>query len=153
MGIKGAIKGKESFNNFKSSTSNSKMVLLILFCLMVTRVQASFSINPFPVYQIKEVKFTGGVAGAKYFSANGRPEKAFTPQLPVGNGWQVGSLTGGAAVNPPVSVWYDFKTIKIRPDQVSLQPAQSGAALQGAPSSYLFIGSNDQVCDDSAKWT
>jgi len=129
------------------------MVLLIFFYVMLIGIQSSLSINPFPVYQIKEVKFTGGVPGASYYlNGDWRPEKAFMQQYPVDNGWHVGPV-GEPSRNPPVSVWYDFKTMQIRPDHVSLQPAQSGAALQGAPSSYQFIGSNDQVCDDSAKWT
>ena len=36
--------------------------------------------------------------------------------------------------------------------QVSLQPAQKGA-VNGAPSSYQFVGSNDAVCNDAATWT
>ena len=36
---------------------------------------------------------------------------------------------------------------------MSLQPAQTGGAMQGAPSSYQFVGSNDPVCNDVATWT
>ena len=36
--------------------------------------------------------------------------------------------------------------------QVALQPAQKGA-VDGAPSSYQFVGSNDAVCNDGATWT
>ena len=44
-------------------------------------------------------------------------------------------------------------TININNRQVSLQPAQTGGATQGAPSSYQFVGSNDAVCNDAATWT
>ena len=37
--------------------------------------------------------------------------------------------------------------------QVSFQPAQKSGAVQGAPSSYQFVGSNDAVCNDAATWT
>ena len=37
--------------------------------------------------------------------------------------------------------------------QVSFQPAQKGGALQGAPTAYQFVGSNDAVCNDDATWT
>ena len=37
--------------------------------------------------------------------------------------------------------------------QLSFQPAESGSATQGAPSSYQFIGSNAINCDDDSEWT
>ena len=37
---------------------------------------------------------------------------------------------------------------------MALQPAQKDARwVQGAPSSYQFVGSNDAVCNDAATWT
>ena len=37
--------------------------------------------------------------------------------------------------------------------QVSLQPGQNGKWLQGAPSSYQFVGSNDETCNGASVWT
>ena len=37
--------------------------------------------------------------------------------------------------------------------QVSFQPAQKGKYLQRAPTSYQFVGSNDNICNDAATWT
>ena len=37
--------------------------------------------------------------------------------------------------------------------QMSIQPAQTGAAMQGAPSQWQVVGSNDVNCDDDSNWT
>ena len=36
---------------------------------------------------------------------------------------------------------------------MSFQPAQKGNSMQGAPSSYQFVGSNDSTCNDDSTWT
>ena len=37
---------------------------------------------------------------------------------------------------------------------MSFQPAQKSAVgIQGPPTSYQFVGSNDAVCNDAATWT
>jgi len=106
---------------------------------------------PFPVYRTREVKFTGGVAGAtSFYNNNWRPENAFVHNDP-GKGWHVGPP--GKPPGPPAMVWYDFKSAGIRAAEVSLQPAETGKAMQGAPSSYQFIGSNDANCNNDATWT
>ena len=71
--------------------------------------------------RIKEVKFSGGVAGATSFrNDHWRPEKAFLPQQPVDNGWHIGPRypDPGPAHNPPVMIWYDFKAAGILPAEV-----------------------------------
>ena len=37
--------------------------------------------------------------------------------------------------------------------QMSFQPAQSGQNLQHTPSSYQFLGSNDDTCNKYSTWT
>jgi len=126
-------------------TKSTYTLLFVLFSGL-GRTMANI---PFPMFRTKEVKFAGGVAEATGFhSAHWRPERAFVRQVAEENGWH----TKTEDKSTPVSIWYDFKTIKIRPDQVSLQPAQKGA-VQGAPSAFQFIGSNADVCDDFAEWT
>merc|ERR1712179_487883 len=46
------------------------------------------------------------------------------------------------ATSFPVMIWYDFISKGVVPSELSFQPAQSGGATQGAPSSYQFVGSN-----------
>jgi len=110
---------------------------------------------PFPVYRIKEVEFAGGVAGAtSYHSNHWQPLNGFKRQQPVDNGWHIGKSPTGKdePQSAPVMIWYDFKSDGIRAAEVSLQPAQKGY-VDGAPSSYQFVGSNDAVCNDAATWT
>jgi len=125
-------------------------VLFYAFCVSVAKSEL-----PFPVYRIKEVEFSGGVAGAtSYHSDHWRPENGFKKQQPTENGWHIGGhdTTNKEAGNPPVMIWYDFKSDGIRAAEVALQPAQKGE-VNGAPSSYQFVGSNDAVCNDGATWT
>ena len=37
--------------------------------------------------------------------------------------------------------------------QVSFQPTQKDKYVQRAPTCFQFVGSNDDVCNDSATWT
>ena len=77
-----------------------------------------FFFSSSPVYRIKEVKFTGGVAGATNFHNNAwRPEGAFMPQMPLHKGWHTGP-SSGPAINLPVMIWYDFKADGVRPSEV-----------------------------------
>jgi len=123
-------------------------LLTFVFLFGITRAQV-----PFPVYRIREITFSGGVASAtSYHSDHWRPENAFKRQLPVDNGWHIGPGKTPAQ-SPPVMIWYDFKAEGIRPAELSFQPAQQSGATQGAPSSYQFVGSNDAVCNDDATWT
>jgi len=117
-----------------------------LFFLITLAVKLNAEI-PFPVYRMKEIEFTGGVAGATSHSG-GHLEKAFARQQAINNGWHVGTTR-----NLPVMIWYDFKAPGIRAAEVSFQPAWKGQYLQGTPTSYQFVGSNDKVCNDAAIWT
>lgn len=123
----------------------------VLFFLLMTSSMGGESANaPFPVYRIKEVKFAGGVPGASsQYSDSWVPEKAFEIQSAGTSGWQ----THGSARSLPVMIWYDFKSEGIRPSEVSFQPAGGGSYLQGTPTSYQFVGSNDAICNDDATWT
>jgi len=111
-------------------------------------------VSPFPIYRIKEVKFEGGVAAATSdHGTSWLPARAFMKQMKIDNGWHAGQASG-VSQTLPQSIWYDFKTISVRPAELSFMPAQSNAnAMQGAPSAYQFIGSNDKVCDGDATWT
>jgi len=126
----------------------------ILIFLVISQLNAN---EPFPVYRIKEVKFEGGVAAAtSYYDNRWVPANAFTEQNKIDGtniGWHSGKNTGGVSANLPQYIWYDFKTISIRPAEISFQPAQSGDAMQGTPTAYQFIGSNDDVCNMYATWT
>jgi hypothetical protein len=135
-------------------TISIKSFLFLSSFILVTKANADSPMtNPFSTYRIREVKFSGGVAGATSFYPNWQPEKGFTSQIPVDQGWHAGPGSGNA-YSPPLILWYDFKTATgIQPAEVSLQPCQTGGGLQGAPSSYQFIGSNDAVCNDDATWT
>jgi len=106
------------------------------------------------VYRIKEVKFEGGVAAATSIRWDSwSPAKAFMKQMPIDNGWHAGPSSSPSNTLPQ-SIWYDFKTILVRPAELSFQPAQSTAnTMQGTPTAYQFIGSNDKVCDADATWT
>jgi len=121
----------------------------LLFALFVG---ADTSQVPFPVYRIKEVQFSGGVAGASsIYSNDWLPDNAFKVQQPTEIGWHIGNAAKEAH-NLPLSIWYDFKSEGIRPAEVSFQPSQK-TRIDKAPSSYQFVGSNDAVCNDAATWT
>merc|ERR1719193_2880665 len=102
------------------------MNMFLLLSLFVCTAFSDEEINaPFPMYSIREVKFTGGVPGAtNFYSANWRPEAAFLPQMPLGKGWHSGP-PGDAPGLFPLMIWYDFKAEGVRPAEVALQPAQS----------------------------
>jgi len=123
--------------------------------ILIAALIAAASADPAPVNRIKEVKFFGGSADATSFlDHNWMPEEGFQKQMAINNGWHIGPIKGPrAAQNLPVMIWYDFKTRSIKPAEVSIQPAQSGGATQGAPSSWQLVGSNDVHCDDDSAWT
>jgi len=108
-------------------------------------------------YTIKEVKFYGGDEGATSFLDNNHAWMAnvgFEERMPINKGWHVGQVKGKReAMCPPVMIWYDFKTRHVKPAEMSIQPAQTGAAMQGAPSQWQVVGSNDVNCDDDSNWT
>jgi len=127
------------------------IVCLIISILAKITAADETMTQPFPVYRMKEVKFTGGVAGAtNEYSNDWRAELAFIPQTPVEKGWHTGPKSG-PALNLPVMIWYDFKSDGVRPSEVSFQPAQK--EVTKSPTSYQFVGSNDAVCNDDSVWT
>ena len=69
------------------------------------------------MYRIKEVEFTGGVAGARSSYGQAQPAKAFERDLPPDQNWHSG-MRGGPVSNQPIIVWYDFKSAGIRPAEV-----------------------------------
>ena len=72
------------------------------------------------VDRVKEVQFSGGVAGASSFhpANNWRPENAFTRQRAVdGGGWS-GGPSDSRSYSLPLSVWYDFKSRSVRAAEV-----------------------------------
>merc|ERR1712002_1294944 len=74
--------------------------------------------------------------------------------MPANKGWHIGQVKAKReSMCPPVMIWYDFKSRHIRPAEMSIQPAQTGAAMQGAPSQWQVVGSNDVNCDDDSNWT
>jgi len=102
---------------------------------------------------IKEIKFGSGLAGATSFlSDNWKPDNAFKHNLRVGKGWHTGPADGHATPLPAM-IWYDFKTEIYRPAEISFQPAQDYHNLQRSPTSYQFVGSNEESCDDYSAWT
>jgi len=104
---------------------------------------------------LKEVEFSGGVAEAtNYLDMKWVPSNAFKRQTRVGTGWHIGKpFHINEPTSLPVLIWYDFVSRKVVPSELSFQPAESGGATQGAPSSYQFIGSNAINCDDDSEWT
>ena len=72
------------------------------------------------VYRIKEVEFTGGVAGASSYHSNAwRAEGAFSKQQSTEKGWHTGyDASGKEPQTLPVMIWYDFKSDGIRAAEV-----------------------------------
>ena len=83
------------------------------------------------MYRIKEVEFSGGVAGAtSYYSDHWRPENGFKKQQPTENGWHIGyDTTKKEAGNPPVMIWYDFKSDGIRAAEVRGRGSNSTSSV------------------------
>jgi len=104
------------------------------------------------VYRIKEVSFSA-VLTRVTSDWNETPTPAFGFYKSIHPFWHSGPH-GDSPSPMPVMIWFDFKSVKIRPDEVSFQPGQSvPSQLQRGPTSYQFVGSNDATCDDSASWT
>ena len=84
------------------------------------------------MYSIKEVEFSGGVAAAtSYQTDHWRPENAFKKQQATENGWHIGTeATGKEPQNPPVMIWYDFKSDGIRPAEVCKGKEMVGMTIQ-----------------------
>ena len=77
-----------------------------------------------PVFRVKEVKFSGGVASASsyhhpsHWGEHWRPENAFKRQTEVDNGWHGGGQSVSHSL--PLTVWYDFKSRSVRAAEVRL---------------------------------
>lgn len=127
---------------------------LVIYLAVLVSVAAALD----TAYSIKEVKFIGGESGGDGGALDSRwvPATAFKARAPIDSGWHVGPNPTGPnqATSLPVIIWYDFKTRHFIPAEVSLQPAQPDAdALQGAPSMWQLVGSNDIQCNEDSNWT
>lgn len=127
----------------------------LIICIFASASQANENIIvPFPVSRIKEVKFSGGVAGAtSHYNNDWLPSEAFLPNQPVSQGWHSGPPQSPPPGLFPQLIWYDFKTEGVRPSEVAFQPCQEKQYAQRAPTSYQFVGSNDEVCNEDSTWT
>jgi len=132
---------------------NPKRTSAVIWIFLVWVVKRG-NAEPFPAHSIKEVAFTGGVAGATSFhNKDWPPEKAFRPNQPIDSGWHLGPDWTRPS-NMPVMIWYDLKSWPgVRPAEISFQPAQKNANIRRGPTSYQFVASNDNVCNDGATWT
>lgn len=127
-------------------------VLMGFFVLLPEGILSDSMIAPFPDWQIKEMSITGGSAGASsYYSDHWRPENGFKINQAPENGWHIGAASRLDSL--PHMIWYDFKQPFV-PAEISFQAAQANAnSVQGTPTMFQFVGSNDAVCNDSSSWS
>ena len=81
---------------------------------------------------MKEIVFSGGVAGATSFRGPGdnwKPDWAFVPHSAVDHGWHVGRKNPSPETQchgTPVMIWYDFKAEGFRPSEVRAIEIKAG---------------------------
>ena len=88
----------------------------------------------------QNVEFVNGEAGASSEVNKNPASRAFTA-----NGrWE------SPRVEKPVPawIWYDFRTRRIRPLEVSFERKDE----RGRPTWFQFVGSNDRLCDADSDW-
>ena len=110
----------------------------------------------FLVRKIEEVNVTGGEAGASssWDALNLIPINAFIiHSISNRTFWHNGLDARGIF---PATIWYDFISQSFIPAEISFQPRGSREAqyaLIQTPTSYQFIGTNDDPCDDQSEWS
>merc|ERR1711931_1113 len=104
---------------------------------------------------IREVEIVGGVAGASsswYTGDWSNPENAFEQDLR--DGWSSGKFASKKYYYPfPHMIWYVFPPHKaFIPAEVTFRPTQGGGAVDHAPRSFQFVGSNEPGCNATSPW-